>query len=1220
MRESQESRAIGAILDGSVSSRGGLRVRARRSPSTRPGIIAERFVRTTGAEIRSVTAMVLGFLICLSSCSPALALDRDRSIGQFYYTFWGEKNGAPSGITALAQTADGYLWIGSERGLFRFDGVKFEQYKPQPGVELPSYAIYDLMPTPDGGLWIAFSPAGLAFLKQGVLTVFSREHTPESPPVHCFARDHEGIWAGTEDGLVLLQGGRLIPIGQEWNLPREMIRYVLVDREGTLWVATVNRIAFLRPGSKKFELGGAVGTDVTTLAQAKSGRVWFADSRRGEVRPVPLGGHNPETEFPAIVGNGLHELLFDRDGALWVTRIDFGVIRIRYPEKLSGRKYSVQDPEVESFSKNDGFSGGAAYKLLEDREGNIWVGCSEGLIQFRHNDVLHVGLPEGYQKLTLLAGSDGALWVGTTNKKPLLHIRGENIIQQKAGEQVCSVFRDRTGDIWWGGRTGMWRQRGAEFKYFPLPQSTVPDWMYHMVPSHADGGLWVKVGDVGFVHFLQGVWNFHDWPKGVPSVGGTFRYGPSAGYVDAPGNVWLGYTSGQVVVIGAGNVTVYSKKDGLDVGRIKVIRGLGQEVWAGGELGLVFFSKGRFWRATGPDGESFGAISGIIETPDSGLWLNEMKGIVHIPQEEVRKFIRDPNQRVNYRRFDYLDGFPGGPQMQFTDSSAVQTRDGRLWFGTDNGLAMVDPAHLVKNTVPPPVSIESISNENGRQPISDAIRFAAGTHMVEIHYSALSFSIPERVKFRYKLEGVDTEWRNVDTRRQAYYNSLGPGRYRFRVIACNNDGVWNNAGASLDFTILPTYYQTNWFRGLCVAAFLGLLWAAYQVRARQLQEQETRFREAVETMPALAFVARPDSYRTFVNRGWVEYTGLTLEQASGSGWQAAVHPDDLKRVIDKWQTAAATGEPLEYETRLRRGVDEEYRWFQTRAKPLRDKHGKVVKWCGVATDIEDRRRAEEEHERLRQIEAELAHINRVSTLGELAASIAHEVNQPLSGIVSNGSACLRFLAGDPPNVAEVREAIRDIVRDGKRAGEVIARIRAMTKRAATARERLDLNETIQDVLALAGDEAKRKSVIIQTQFGGDLSPVAADRVQLQQVILNLVMNAIEAMSSVGDRARELVITTRNVDLELVQVTVEDSGIGIDSQTIDKIFDSFYTTKPGGMGMGLSISRSILQAHGGRLWATVNDGRGTSFHFTLPKYHDEEPNAGVAGAGRNYRNC
>jgi signal transduction histidine kinase len=312
------------------------------------------------------------------------------------------------------------------------------------------------------------------------------------------------------------------------------------------------------------------------------------------------------------------------------------------------------------------------------------------------------------------------------------------------------------------------------------------------------------------------------------------------------------------------------------------------------------------------------------------------------------------------------------------------------------------------------------------------------------------------------------------------------------------------------------------------------------------------------------------------------------------------------------QRLAPKGEPVEYEMRLRRGAEGEYRWFQTRVVPLRDKHRKVVKWCGVATDIEDRKRAEEERERLRQLEADLAHINRVSVLGELASSIAHEVNQPLSGIVSNGSACLQWLAGDAPNVEEVREAIGDIVRDGKRAGEVIARIRALTKRAVTPREKLNLNETIRDVLALVGDEAKRKSVRIQAQFADDLAPISGDQVQLQQVLLNLVMNAMEAMSSVDDRARELVITTRNIDSEQVQVTVEDSGVGIDAQTIDKIFNSFYTTKPGGMGMGLSISRSILQAHGGQLWATANDGPGTSLHFTLPNYHAGEADARVAG--------
>jgi PAS domain S-box-containing protein len=272
--------------------------------------------------------------------------------------------------------------------------------------------------------------------------------------------------------------------------------------------------------------------------------------------------------------------------------------------------------------------------------------------------------------------------------------------------------------------------------------------------------------------------------------------------------------------------------------------------------------------------------------------------------------------------------------------------------------------------------------------------------------------------------------------------------------------------------------------------------------------------------------------------------------------------------------------------------------------PVLNSAGDVVKLFGTAVDITERKRAEDERHRLRQLEADLAHINRVSMLGELSASIAHEVNQPLSGVVSNGSACLRWLAGDVPNVEEAREAARRIVRDGKRAGEVIARIRALTKRAATPREELDLNGTIREVLALVGDEAKKRNVIIRTRFADGLSPVSGDQVQLQQVVLNLVMNGIEAMSSVGERARELVITTRNIDPDQLLVTVEDSGIGLDPNTLDKIFDPFYTTKPGGMGMGLSISRSILQAYGGRLWATANDGPGTSFHFTLPKYHKE----------------
>ena len=254
---------------------------------------------------------------------------------------------------------------------------------------------------------------------------------------------------------------------------------------------------------------------------------------------------------------------------------------------------------------------------------------------------------------------------------------------------------------------------------------------------------------------------------------------------------------------------------------------------------------------------------------------------------------------------------------------------------------------------------------------------------------------------------------------------------------------------------------------------------------------------------------------------------------------------------------------------------------------------------GLVRDITERKRAEEERERLRQLESDLAHINRVGMMGELATSVAHEVNQPLTGIVSNGSACIRLLTGDTPNVEEALEALRDIVRDGKRAGELIARIRAMTKRATAPKERLDLNEVIREVLGLVGDEAKKWGVVMRTAFAETQAPVTGDRVQLQQVVLNLAMNAIEAMSSVSGRPRELVIRTRNVDGGQVEVTVEDSGVGLDPNTISKIFEPFYTTKSSGMGMGLSICRSIVQNHGGRLWATANNGPGTSFQFNLP---------------------
>jgi len=377
---------------------------------------------------------------------------------------------------------------------------------------------------------------------------------------------------------------------------------------------------------------------------------------------------------------------------------------------------------------------------------------------------------------------------------------------------------------------------------------------------------------------------------------------------------------------------------------------------------------------------------------------------------------------------------------------------------------------------------------------------------------------------------------------------------------------------------------------------------ALQRSQEQLRKNEEQARrdllQIIDAIPQQVFVFDADWNPLFANQRELEYTGLTAQEAQSKDAVGKIfHPEDFKKLEVLRERMISEGTPFEMEARIR-GKDGQYRWFLIRDNPLRDQHGRVLRWYGTRTDIEDRKQAEEA---LRKAQADLAHAVRIMTMGELAASIAHEVNQPISGIVINGNTCLRWLAGDPPNLDEAREAARRIVRDGKRAGDVIARIRAMAKKTPPAKERLDMDEVIREVVTLAGDEMRRNSVALRLELANGLAPVLADRVQLQQVVLNLVMNGIEAERTVGEWPRELIIRTQNDEAGQVLVTVQDTGIGLDPQSMERVFDAFYTTKHGGMGMGLSISRSIIQAHGGRLWAVRNDGPGMSFHFTVPTY-------------------
>ena len=500
-----------------------------------------------------------------------------------------------------------------------------------------------------------------------------------------------------------------------------------------------------------------------------------------------------------------------------------------------------------------------------------------------------------------------------------------------------------------------------------------------------------------------------------------------------------------------------------------------------------------------------------------------------------------------------------------------------------------------------------------------------------------------------------------------------------------------------------------------------------------IRRSERNLALIINTIPALAWSTQPDGSADFFNEHYLDFIGLSAEEAGGWGWTAAVHPDDLNELSATWQRIRASDASGEAEARLRR-YDGVYRWFLFRANPLRDEAGTIVKWYGVNTDIEDRKQAEAElrraydsfadaqglsktggfitdlvgddhnwseetfrifgfqpgtkvtmeriqalihpddrpsfesmiaramsganvtfsfriltedsaavkhlrgtahvvekvegrpmfvgaiqdvtesvvaEEALNKARSELAHVTRVTTVSALTASVAHEINQPLSGIITNAGTCLRMLAADPPDVDGARETARRTIRDGNRASDVITRLRALFSKKEFALESLDLNDAVREVIALSLSELQRQRVIVQSELAEDLPKITGDRIQLQQVIMNLVRNASDAMTAVDDRPRQLLVKTERDHGDRVRLTVRDAGVGFDRQGLDKLFDAFYTTKSGGMGIGLSVSRSIIESHRGRLWAEPNDGPGATFSFSIPCAQESVSNAAPA---------
>jgi ligand-binding sensor domain-containing protein/signal transduction histidine kinase len=765
--------------------------------------------------------------ILLVWCASACALDASLDISQYAHTSWTFRNGFLNGaVYAISQAPDGYLWLGTQTGVFRFDGVRAVPLPLRSGQALTNTEVGALLPARDGTLWMG-TLDGLVSWKNGEITDYP---TIGPQRVNALLQDREGtVWVGTASSG---SGGRLCAIrssstqcyGDDGSLGAS-VESLYEDPDGSLWVGTVKGLWRWKPGPPKQYFATPI-VERQSLAQGDhgSGLVIAMDALRQfsgtQVTEYPLPG------LPWSL-NAVR-VLRDRTGGLWIGSQTHGLVH-------------SYEGSISTFTRSDGLSSDQIKVIFEDREGTLWVGTSAGLDRFHKLAVTSLSVEEGLSSPfanSVLAARDGSLWIGTASG--LDRLRNGRVTAYRKRDQAQlpdddteSLFEDDRGRIWVSGYHGLAVLENGKFRAV----SSGPNSGKFGIAGDAEGGLWLSVWfsaseDDGLLHLVDGrIAERMPWKNlgGGPGTGGLAA--------DPDGGVWVGLRSGGISYFHQGQSRNVALSDGNNAAAPKVLdlfRNPDGSFWIGTDRGLSRLANGRIATLTTANGLPCNQVHWIQADDASAYWLYTRCGLLRVARQELDRWIVDPQRTIPVTTFDAADGVRLVPALSGFRPQVTKSADGRIWFVNYDTVSFFDPSHIAINPLAPPVHIEQLTADRVPYPATPAVQLPARVRDVSIAYTALSLVAPEKMRFRYKLEGQDPEWREVINSREAHYSNLAPGAYRFRVIASNNHGVWNEQGASLAFSILPAYWQTLWFRALCGAALLGVLVLLYWLRVRQL--------------------------------------------------------------------------------------------------------------------------------------------------------------------------------------------------------------------------------------------------------------------------------------------------------------------------------------------------------------------------------------------------
>ena len=758
----------------------------------------------------------------------AQALDAKVGLSDYHHDIWTGKDGAPGEVSAMAQTTDGWLWIGSSNGLYRFDGVRFRRFEALSGEIAPKRPITALKALRNGDLLIGYIFGGVSRLSKGHITDYPSHIGNDllGPVFNAIVDDDGKVWAATTTGLLKLEQGAWRNVGPEMGLPPGRVSNIMLDQYMQLWLAAGEHLVVLERGSKRFR-SVLHGYTTVNLMTSPDGRLWL--DTQGKLITVPSQHPGPQLPRPAWMaqGEGQESGLFDRDGNYWTLGCP-GVCRT---DGVGQQASSVYSPATQPDSKLDQpwqVSNLTANVLFEDRDGSIWIGTQAGVERFRNNRLTKVRMNGGERFVTFALDDAGRAlaWAKPTNELWRLNTDGTaELLERGAATPFGVLANSQDGALLKAGTTQIERHRGEQVETIAYPHG-VSDADGVQATRIVDDGraLWLSLSRRGSYRWQDGQWT-HQSELGLPN-------GIAFAAQGAPGVMWFGYNDGLVLNYDNGKITRYAPQPGSDVGAITFVHS-GPEVLIAGNAGLAVLQGGHFRRLAVLDGEVLSRVSGMVIGANGDRWFNGSKGVVHVRADKWKAALANPQAPLEYTLYGVLDGYPGFAATANRQPSAIADRHGQLWFAGVSGIARLDgtrayPPH------PPEVKIETLVSQGKRYlDFAQIVLLPPGTTTFRVEYTALSYTMPEGVHFRYQLEGVDRDWQDPGTRRAASYTNLGPGDYRFRVAAVDQFGQWNDEETAISIRILPTFTQTPLFYGLCVLAAAALLYLLYRLWARQ---------------------------------------------------------------------------------------------------------------------------------------------------------------------------------------------------------------------------------------------------------------------------------------------------------------------------------------------------------------------------------------------------